>query len=69
MGGDALMEFRCGPHVVRLVLNKNGAYDVEVTVRRDVSGNNTYVEATVMDKTLAVHCFNHTVQQYQREVL
>lgn len=70
-----IMEFRCNKHIVRMHLEKSGAYSIAVTVTGltfcDGSPlpDNTFSVAEVVDKDLAIHCFNHTVEQYQKEAL
>lgn len=70
-----IMEFRCGTHIVQMRLEKSGAYSISVTHTglKLCTGcpidDQTFEVAEVMDKDLAIHCFNHTVEQYQKEAL
>lgn len=69
-----IMEFKCGQHTVQMRLNENGAYGISVThgglkICNAPIDDQTYEVAEVVDKYLAIHCFNHTVEQYQKEAL
>lgn len=65
-----IMEFRTWLHAVRLYRTDSGAYKIETEVlHTDETRNTTFVEAEVVDKTLAAHCFNHVCAQYQGEAL
>ena len=65
-----LMEFRTPLHAVRLYRTDSGAYKIETEVLHTGPKLNTaFVEAEVVDKTLAARCFNHVCAQYQGEAL
>lgn len=72
---ETIFEFRCSGRAVRMNLTRSGTYSITVTStgRTFCDGSpapaQTYEVAEVVDRELAVHCFNHTVQQHQKEAM